>query len=677
MGKRCPVPGLYERARSKSSHSPEADSTSTLPVDEHGACIFHSQEIAWKRENDFEGQFAKLVQILDVDETEDYYDFSEFRFLGNDLKTGLGSEQHTLCIADMVFRKRAYFTGAVFLDSLELDGVCFEDGATFAQATFAHDLKIMNARFRGLDFINAQFAQLALFSKIEFLSYTLFHNAQFMGVTGGYVVKFADSRFQGIADFSGAVFGPLGNESSVGFLNVQFQDFTDFRKTRFHNQVVFADVSFAGVAEFIDTLFDTARSSARYRGAAVEFSRIEVMAEAVLTFMSTDPQRKIFNHDVQMSFKEDPVGLVEFENVNFNRFTPSSRDRLTRLSKLGRVEIGPGCIKYRFQTDVRTISVSQGNTPLILELCQTFTNYFTVSNGMNLGFEIVNRDETNVSFFYFTDEDISKATFLAHLARTEQRLWSLLSTSSSEQLLAIGGPGCTALSPGKENALINSIDGISALLGTFFRVGARIAIGAWKEADTKALLDAIRFNDRGVENLALGLHRVLVDRYTGETLLAFNLQQNEQLPEMKRDRVFLEGQVSALNETVKLLAAKGDTYVMGDTYEVRGQSVVGPNAHARDMTFNNGVSRIDESMDLYQLAEELSRLREAMSQEAKETDQENAVGDVAKAEQAARAEDLPKVVEYLKSAGGWALDVATKVGVSLASEALKRSLGMK
>jgi hypothetical protein len=113
----------------------------------------------------------------------------------------------------------------------------------------------------------------------------------------------------------------------------------------------------------------------------------------------------MFNHDVQFSFNGDPSGTVRFENVNFSMITRASRDRLTLLAKSGRVEIGPGCIKYRLQTDVRTISVSQSNAPLILELCQTFTNYFTASNGLNLGLEVVERENTQVSFFYFTDED--------------------------------------------------------------------------------------------------------------------------------------------------------------------------------------------------------------------------------------------------------------------------------
>lgn len=386
--------------------------------------------------------------------------------------------------------------------------------------------------------------------------------------------------------------------------------------------------------------------------------------------MSTDPQNKMFNHDVQISFKGDPTGIIRFENVNFNRITAGSQVQLIQLAKAGRVEIGSGCIKYRFQTEIRTISVSQRNAPLIIEICQTFTNYFTVSNGLNLGFEIVERDKTKISFFYFTDEDISEAAFGERLANTEQSLWNLLSISSDDQLLAPGDSTGASLTTDKASAVINAVDGISAMLGTFFRVGTRIAFGAWKEADTKALLGAIRFNDEGAENHAVSLHRVLVEKYTDRTLFGLNRQQNREL--------FLEGQVSALSQTIELLSGKGDRYVMGDNYEVSGQAgVVGPNAHVHDATLNQIASQIENSMDLSQLGDELAKLHEAMKAAATDSEHYKAIGSVIEAKGAAKAKDPSKVVDSLKSVGKWTLDLASKVGASLATEAIKHSMGMK
>jgi hypothetical protein len=511
-------------------------------MDDLGLCIFHSRELAWKRANDFKGKFLQLVQLLDEHDAERYYDFAEFVFPGGDVREKHGTEEYFLRVTDTTFRKQAYFTGASFLDAFELERVDFQDGASFDSASFHHDLAFEKAQFRGLDFSDAKFTDGVSFKKVEFLSFTLFPKATFRATRRGALVFFKDSRFEGITDFSAADFA-LSDESVVCFENVEFQDFADFRNTRFNCQVDFSDVSFTDTTDFVDTYFDMIRSTARYRGTAVEFNRIQVKTDAVLSFISTDPHNKMFNHDVQMSFNEDPSGTIRFENVNFNQFTPGSKERLIQLAKSGRVEIGSGCIKYRFQTSVQTVSISEGNALLILELCQTFTNYFTESSGLNLGFEIVEREKTKVSFFYFTDEDISEEVFHERLRQTKDRLWELLSIGSEEQLLALEGLTGPEIAPARESAVINAVDAISAMLGTFFRVGARIALNRWTEADTAGLLNAIPLNQEVARNRASGLHQLLVNRYTRGRLVGLSGQLNKQL--------FIEGATLGAERALK------------------------------------------------------------------------------------------------------------------------------
>ncbi len=116
-----------------------------------------------------------------------------------------------------------------------------------------------------------------------------------------------------------------------------------------------------------------------------------------------------------------------------------------------------------------------------------------------------------------------------------------------------------------------------------------------------------------------------------------------------------------------------------DEFNVSGQAgAVGPNAHAHDMTFNQKIgTQLENSVDLLQLADELSKLRQEMMKESTEKiEQIISVGEIAKAEQAAKSKDATKVAEYLKSAGKWALDIASKIGVPIAIEALKRAMGI-
>lgn len=525
IGKRCPYPELYRTVFAAGAGGGPVH----LPIDRDGACLFHSEDQEWKRANGLPGELPRLVRLLDEHGTEPYYDFAEFVLVGAESPAKDGGTEHLLRIADTVFQKQAHFTAARFHDRVEMDRVRFPGGVEMDGATFARGLAVTDAFINGAGMSGTRFDH-TRFVRVEWASYALFDGARFSGTApgGGRSVYFGDSAFRGLTSFAGAVFD-LRGDSSAAFERVRFEEFTDFRGTRFNCHAEFRFVTFADTADFIDTAFEMVGSSARYAGAAAEFTGIGVTDRGVLTFRSSDPGNRLFAHDAEMTFVDrELVGTVSFENVNLTSFVNGSRQRLLELAREGRVQIGPGCIKYRVQTPVRTVPVEEGNAPLVVELCQTFANYFSGSHGLNLGVEIVSRDRTRVSFFYYTDEDVSEAEFLERLGQAERGLWNLLSAGPHEPVPALPGPGGEA--PARdESAVINAVDGLSAMLGTFFRVGARIAMGRWRESDTRALLGAIRFNEDGAELRAAALHRTLVARYTESTLRGLNRQQNAQL----------------------------------------------------------------------------------------------------------------------------------------------------
>jgi Pentapeptide repeats (8 copies) len=119
----------------------------------------------------------------------------------------------------------------------------------------------------------------------------------------------------------------------------------------------------------------------------------------------------------------------------------------------------------------------------------------------------------------------------------------------------------------------------------------------------------------------------------------------------------------------------GDT--QGDTYNNRGQvGIMGPHTHAHDMTFTQLWSQSEQSIDLPALAPQLATLRQHLRQAAVEPDHDVAIGAVAEAEKAAKAGNGPKVLEQLSKAGRWALDNAEKIGVGVATAALKTALDL-
>lgn len=160
------------------------------------------------------------------------------------------------------------------------------------------------------------------------------------------------------------------------------------------------------------------------------------------------------------------------------------------------------------------------------------------------------------------------------------------------------------------------------------------------------------------------------------------------LEDERRTRLLLTGEVQALERIVdKLLSREKTAFYLEkggitmsefkNTIQGNFQGAMGDGAQATNLSYNQIGDRIENSMDLLSLAGDLLKLRQAMSEEAREPTHYIALGEVAKAEEAATAKDSSKVAESLKGAGKWALDVATKIGASLATEAIKESMGIK
>jgi hypothetical protein len=146
--------------------------------------------------------------------------------------------------------------------------------------------------------------------------------------------------------------------------------------------------------------------------------------------------------------------------------------------------------------------------------------------------------------------------------------------------------------------------------------------------------------------------------------------------ELRSDLGDMEPRPTIYEAASKLLGIGKET-VMGDKYEFHGQAAgVGRNVNIQTVNFNQLWDQSNSSLDLGKLADDLVRLREAMVKEGASAEQVAAVGNVASAEIEARNKRGPSALEYLSKAGKWALDVATGIGVPVAIEALKKSLGM-
>jgi hypothetical protein len=83
-----------------------------------------------------------------------------------------------------------------------------------------------------------------------------------------------------------------------------------------------------------------------------------------------------------------------------------------------------------------------------------------------------------------------------------------------------------------------------------------------------------------------------------------------------------------------------------------------------------------QSLDLNALVKDLEHLRRKLKTQSSAPEHDIAIGQVAMAEEAARKGDEAGALSALKSAGIWVLGVAEKIGVNVASQALRVSLGL-
>ncbi|MBV8852035.1 MAG: hypothetical protein JOY91_01480, partial [Sinobacteraceae bacterium] len=113
-----------------------------------------------------------------------------------------------------------------------------------------------------------------------------------------------------------------------------------------------------------------------------------------------------------------------------------------------------------------------------------------------------------------------------------------------------------------------------------------------------------------------------------------------------------------------------------DTYNVERAGAVGPHATASHVTFNEGASELASQTDLKVLAVQLDQLRVELLKAARDASHYEAVAAVAKAEEATKKGETASVFSNLKDAGEWALDMASKIGASVAAKAIEGAMGL-
>ena len=124
---------------------------------------------------------------------------------------------------------------------------------------------------------------------------------------------------------------------------------------------------------------------------------------------------------------------------------------------------------------------------------------------------------------------------------------------------------------------------------------------------------------------------------------------------------------------------EGDLDMSETQYSINKSQVgaVGSDAHVHDIQFRQTLERAANTIDSSRLAEELAQLKAELAKLASDRDHYAALVAVSDAAVDAKAGDGVGALSKLAAAGKWAFDVATKIGVSVAADAIKVAIGLK
>jgi len=227
---------LYRSLRKSSPQGLQAlCSELTLPIDSEGVCLFHSDQEDWKRSNQFMRHFVELINLLETLEDIEYFDFKEFRFVGEpDSFIKKGQIINVIKLQNLVVNKEVRFGGARFLDRVVFEEVKLNKGGEFINTIFKDQLSVTKSSIgfvqwnksfftRRVDFNECHFTGSFIdFSDNDFIDSVFFNQIVFNGMT-----LFDDTQF---------------NTSNIQDNGVRFADVTSNDHLSFKNTVFFCPV---------------------------------------------------------------------------------------------------------------------------------------------------------------------------------------------------------------------------------------------------------------------------------------------------------------------------------------------------------------------------------------------------------------------------------------------------
>lgn len=439
----------------------------TILCDEQGFCIFHSKNDTWKTEQNFLLHLEQLIDYFENEPLQEKIVLEDIFFTGA-IKNLFNNKE---------FKKDLSFNRSIFIEDLTIDSSTFKS-MNFNSTVFNKVVCFINLSIDTLTFEDTFFKSKLSFTDIQFKNNFFMKKSH---LSGG--ISILNSIFHSMSFFENIKTNIDSSiRQGITFKNIHFKGFTSFESSEFNSLVDFKKITINNTLAFYNTHFNY--NEPMPVSHSVNFNDVTVKEKGRLEFKGNS-NNKMFSKVQDVGFiNENIEGTLLFEHTDFTKFSLSTKDRFISAtkSKNAKVFIGAGCIKYYNQTPLKSIEISDENQNLIVELCNTFIDYFIKNGGFNLGVQFVDKTDQNINFFYFSDEVISFEKFEAQLQKSEQNMW---------RLIKIDNDNLSAQPPKNDlpSKIINATDTIVNLFGLVLKIGSRIPLGLISKEDISHIVN--------------------------------------------------------------------------------------------------------------------------------------------------------------------------------------------
>lgn len=471
-----------------------------LPIDSDGKCIFHSSNSKWKQENDFVGYLKKYVNYhreneLEIDLREVYFIASTGNTVINYLDTisGANLEGSTfLSIIEMNAKNRKI----IIPEKLALSNCTFHQDVIFKNCTFKKEVELSNSRMvNDFGILNLQFENCSFEKTFDFIDFSDF----------SFHLSIFNCKFR-----AAVLFEDLYKEDNDFDImgNHFYEDFT-FKSSDINTLVInFSDNFFGSDSEFQDVAF---------RGITL-FNQPKVKTKLIFTGTT---ERKIFYGNTQFETDPDAIeGQIVFQQVNLMLIEANDLEQIRKLEKIGegeikKVVIGAGCIKYRWQSPVKTLKVGMKNAFIIEEFVRTFTIFLSNNYQKVIGIDVIERSSSEITFFYFSDEYSEADQINDLLFEGREEFFRIISNQPPSNTQSIA-----------QTDLLNNFQTKLSQNASIIKILSEMQQQNWNLSDTQALLDSFAFEGEAV--LSAEPFHLQLDKTDLSKILQFS--QQRQIP---------------------------------------------------------------------------------------------------------------------------------------------------